>query len=151
MREVFSVKQQNAVDEIIRERVQKGRDVSYSGGLTINPHFKGEGQSPLFKDIYTGLHFLLHHYHQLGTMMGFAIPKVGTDRFFKTWGVKPLVVEGEEMKPTPLPFANQADTILVWGDLENLSDYKKKMGEKYSTLWKDRLEFLVPEETLVAA
>jgi hypothetical protein len=149
--DVFSHDEQSEVDKIISERLRLGRDLSYSGGLTINPKFKGFGQSDFFKDMYSGLHYLLHEDYQLETMMGFATPKVGTDAFFARWGVKPLNVEGLEMKATPLPFANGAESFLVWGDLENLSDYKKEMGLKYRKLWDNRLEFSMNKAQLRAA
>jgi hypothetical protein len=141
--EVFNNHQQLELQKIIFQRITQGRDVSYSGGLTINPKFKGFGLSSLFKDIYTGIHYRIHEHHGYKTMMGFSTPKVGTDVFFKTWGVNPLVVNGSEMKPTALPFANGAESILVWGDLENLSDYKKEMAKKYNDLWDNRLEYLM--------
>lgn len=149
--DVFNQEQQSEVHKIISERVTQGKDISYSGGLTINPKFKGFGQSEFFKDMYSGLHYLLHEENELKTMMGFATPKVGTDAFFARWGVRPLQVAGSEMKATPLPFANGAESILVWGDLENLSAYKREMGMKYKKLWDNRLEYSVNKTQLRAA
>jgi hypothetical protein len=140
---ILNSEQQNELQKIISQRVDKGRDISYSGGLTINPAFKGFGLSSLFKDIYTGLHYLIHEHNQFETMMGFGTPKVGTDAFFRKWGVYPLAVNGVEMQPTPVPFANGTESLLMWADLENLSDYKKEMGVKFKDLWESRKEYLV--------
>ncbi|MCE3013065.1 MAG: hypothetical protein LW878_08345 [Proteobacteria bacterium] len=137
------VDQKRELEKIIHERLLRDKDITYSGGLTINPVFKGFGSSPLFKDIYTGLHYLAHLTFDYSTMMGFALPKVGTDIFFRTWGVKPLEVNGVPMQPTPTPFVNGIDSILVWGDVENLSEYKKDMGKRYGALWEDRIDFSV--------
>ncbi len=140
---ILKTDQEAHLQSIIYERLGKGRDVSYSGGLTINPLFKGFGLSPFFKDIYTGLHYLIHLHHGLETMMGFGTPKVGTDVFFRKWGVYPLTVNGVEMNPTPVPFANGTASLLMWADLENLSEYKKEMGKHYKALWHERKEFSV--------
>lgn len=128
---------------IIETRIQQGKDITYSGGLTINPAFKGFGATPLFKDIYTGLHYLAHTTYGYSTVMGFGAPKVGTDVFFKTWGVRPLEVAGVPMEPTPTPFANGIDSVLVWGDIDLLSDYKKSMAIKFKELWDERLDYSV--------
>ena len=141
--DVLNTDQEAELQKIILDRIGRGRDVTYSGGLTINPLFKGFGLSSLFKDIYTGLHYLIHHHHGLETMMGFGTPKVGTDAFFRKWGVYPLTVNGVEMRPTPVPFANGTESLLMWADLENLSDYKKEMGKLYRALWDERREFSV--------
>ncbi len=141
--DVLRTDQETELQKIINDRVNMGRDLTYSGGLTINPIFKGFGLSSLFKDIYTGLHYLIHQYNGFETMMGFGTPKVGTDSFFRKWGVNPLTVNGVEMSPTPVPFANGTESILMWADLENLSEYKKAMGNQYKSLWDERREFLV--------
>jgi len=136
---------------IIEKRINDGRDITYSGGLTINPIFKGFGKTPFFKDIYTGLHYLAHITYGYSTMMGFGAPKVGTDVFFKTWGVKPLEVNGVPMQPTPTPFANGIDSVLVWGDIEFLSDYKKTMGRKFKSLWDERVDLSCDNRAAEAA
>jgi hypothetical protein len=143
--------QKQELDRIIHSRVEQGKDITYSGGLTINPVFKGFGSSPFFKDVYTGLHYLAHVAYDYSTMMGFALPKVGTDVFFKTWGVKPLEVNGIPMKPTPTPFVNGIDSILVWGDVNQLSDYKISMGSKFRTLWENRLDYSIKQVVPKAA
>lgn len=135
--------QQHALHSIISGRISAGKDVTYSGGFTINPVFKGFGATPLLKDIYTGIHYLAHLSYGYSTVMGFGAPKVGTDVFFKKWGVKPLEVNGVEMEPTPTPFANGIDSVLVWGDIDSLSDYKKDMGARFKDFWDDRTDLSV--------
>jgi hypothetical protein len=142
--------QQSEVEKIISQRVREGKDVSYSGGLTINPNFKGFGLSALLKDMYAGIHYLIHLNNNLRTMMGFGIVKVGTDVFFKTWGVYPLKVNGIEMSPTALPFTNGAESLLMWADLENLSPYKIEMGKRFEKIWNERIEFTLEKRKIAA-
>ena len=61
--------QQKEVEGIISKRVAKGNDLSYSGGLTICPSFKGFGLSTFLKDMYAGIHYLAHLENGLQTMM----------------------------------------------------------------------------------
>ena len=83
MEGVFNPSEMQEVNEIISSRVKDGHNISYSGGWTINPKFKGLGMSPLLRDIYTGIHYQVHQYFNLHTMMGFGAPKVGSLEFFK--------------------------------------------------------------------
>lgn len=141
-----------SMDEIISHRVNQGFDLSYSGGWTINPKFKGLGLSSTLRDIYTGIHYLIHQNFSLNTMMGFGVPKVGSLEFFKKWGVEPLKTsQGREMAPTPIPFGNYVDSVVAWGDLESLSHYKRAMAEKYKTLWDERIEYLMDVQKSKAA
>lgn len=147
----LSEDQRRELKLIIDTRIMQGKDVSYSGGLTIHPAFKGFGATPLFKDIYTGIHYLAHKTYEYSTMMGFGAPKVGTDIFFRSWGVRPLEVNGVPMQAQSTPFANGIDSILFWSDIESLSDYKRSMGEKFKELWEARLDYSVRQVTPKAA
>lgn len=142
--------QQVEVEKIIYERVNSGKDLSYSGGLTINPDYKGLGLSSFFKDMYAGIHYLVHKHQGLQTMMGFGIVKVGTDVFFRTWGVQPLKVNDEEMAPTSLPFTNGAESLLMWADLGDLSPYKLEMGKRFENLWDERIDYSLVGKKIAA-
>lgn len=141
LKSIFESVHWEALKLIIDERVSRGKNISYSGGFTINPLFKALGTTDLLKDIYTGIHYLNHLEQNYSTMMGFGAPRVGTDVFFRKWGVKALQVNGTDVPAVALPFANGLESILMWSDLDQLSQYKKKMGELYKGLWDRRIEF----------
>jgi hypothetical protein len=126
---------------LIESRVHVGKDLSYSGGFTINPQDKGFGKSPLFKDLYTGLHYLAHLHFHLTSVFGFGAVKIGTADFFKTWGVTPLKTSQGEMSPIVVKYGNALESLLLWGDIENVSDYKKRMGTQFKDLWDQRVEY----------
>ena len=142
----------NSMEEIIANRINQGNDLSYSGGWTINPKYKGLGLSNSLKDVYTGMHYHVHQNFSLNTMMGFGVPKVGSLEFFKKWGVEPLKTkQGREMEPTPIPFGNYVESVVAWGDLENLSQYKQAMADKYKSLWDERIEYSMNTQKTSAA
>ncbi|MDH4467092.1 MAG: hypothetical protein QE271_03470 [Bacteriovoracaceae bacterium] len=151
MEGVFNPLEMQEVKKIISTRVNLGQNISYSGGWTINPKFKGLGMSSLLRDIYTGIHYQVHQYFNIHTMMGFGAPKVGSLEFFKKWGVRPLVVEGNEMSPIAMPFCNFTELVMAWGDISDLSDYKKEMGQKYNSIWQNRKEYLLRNNIKVAS
>ena len=89
---LFNQVQKNEVMRIIDQRINLGLDVSYSGGWSVNPIYKGLGKSKNLRDLYTGIHYHVHKQFHLSTMMGFGAPQIGTLDFFKTWGVSPRAV-----------------------------------------------------------
>lgn len=141
LKDILPASLQFELEKIINERANKGSDISYSGGWTINPQYKGLGLSQELRDIYTGIHYNAHLHYNISTMMGFGVPKVGSLEFFKTWGVKPLSANGVDMPPTPIPFGNFVESVIAWGDIDKLSDYKKQMAQKYAYLWEQRIEY----------
>jgi hypothetical protein len=150
LKNVFSPELWLELQKIMTSRISVGKNISYSGGFTINPEFKGRGMSAEFKDIYSGLHYLSHIEEGISTVLGFGAPIVGTDKFFKLWGGDILSVQGQEMKPVKIPFANDLESLLIWKDVNQLSEYKKNMADKYLNLWKERIEYSVKTDALAA-
>gem|GEM_PF-5298988 len=126
------------VTDLVSSRVQNGQDVSYSGGWTINPLYKGRGLSHELRDIYTATHYHLHRHFEIGTITGFGVLSVGTYDFFVTnWGLRPVFESSIK-----LPFTNNLECKMIFGDLDTLAKHKYDMADKYFSLWEERVEYL---------
>jgi hypothetical protein len=134
------------VEKIINKFVKNGHDISYSGGWVVNPKFKGLGLSGEFKEIYTGCHYSIHKYLNLKAMMGVGILDYKTyDFFVDIWGMKDAT--GNAHYFDYLPYVK---CKVIYNKIENVSDYKKEMGEKWRGLWENRVEFTKKKSKIAA-
>lgn len=131
------------LEKIVFDRVNSGKDISYSGGWTVNPKFKGQGMSQMLKDVYAGIHYLIHQHYNLTAVVAFGAQRLGSLEYTKQLGLKPLSLNGKEMPPVYLPYANNLESMIMWEDVSKLSNYSVSMAQKYLYLWESRLDLTI--------
>jgi hypothetical protein len=125
------------LNALVEEYTGNGKDISYTGGWTINPKYKGMGLGSEFKEIYTAMHYHMHIHFNLSLYIGIGVKNFKTDKFFnQVWGSIPLT--GIENK---FSSASYLDCILMYGDLSEAAFQKRSLAKKYNDIWESRLEF----------
>ena len=127
-----------ALQRDVRKRLDRGVDVSYSGGWAIMPGTRrDQAHSRELKDMYTGLHFLAHQELGLASMYGFGAIEQGTYDFaVREWGSRSPVDAD-----ICIPFYNNNRCRAVALDMQHASKHKLAMAEKYRALWEHRSHF----------
>ncbi|MDP7319482.1 MAG: hypothetical protein QF441_02690 [Bacteriovoracaceae bacterium] len=117
-------------------------EITYSGGWTINPKFKGFGLSNEFKEIYTAIHYHVHHSYNLNCLVAIGVVNFKTDEFFdKIWGMTAFTGTAYS-----LPSCPYLKCKFIHLDLAKSAEKKLELAEKYHELWAARQEFIVKEK-----
>jgi hypothetical protein len=132
------------VKQKIDAELKSGSVCSYSGGFTVNrPFIKSQEEVEFLKEVYCACHALIHIDRSIDIAYGFSAPRVGTDKIFSKWGIRPIYHNGGfETKMTP--GINQMG-IPMRIDLKELSEYSLAMMEKHAQLWNLRLDTINKE------
>jgi hypothetical protein len=137
-RGLYSAADFATLERHVHERIKRGLDVSYSGGWAIMPGARrSRRHSEELKNMYTGLHFLVHEAFGLDSMTGFGAVEQGTYDFaVREWGaVSPVAAE------VRVPFYNNDRCRAVSLDMLHASEHKIEMADKYRPLWERRVHF----------
>ena len=136
----------NEIESFIREMKIKNQDFSYSGGWVMNPKYKHRGLSKELRELYTGVHLMLHEQLNLKAMTGVGILEMGTLAFFKdSWGIEEFAIPYLNIKRMP-----NYHIALVYQHLDKVSFFKRKMAKQYRSLWNERTEYKLLQERKVA-
>ncbi len=122
----------------LKNHIKNGNDFSYSGGWTVNPDYKGRGLSTYLKEVYTGIHYLIHRHFNLKAITGIGVLNFNTSEFFKEWwGLKEM--SGSVYNFSSCPYL---DCVFIYNDLDHVSEVKKSLASKYIDLWNAREEYI---------
>ena len=134
----------NKIQSRLEEIYLGYKNITYSGGWTINPKFKGFGKTNELKDIYTGVHYLVNQYLKTDIFMGIGVMNFKTHLFFRNvWGMS-------EMSDEIFNFASCSylDCKFYELNMHEASLHKHRMAKKYKYMWEEAL--LISDENLVA-
>lgn len=113
---------------------------TYSGGFTINREaLSGPQEIEVLKEIYCGIHTLIHQHKRVHTVFGYGSPRLKTDKLFETWGVRKLELDGELPLVAPKAF-NFQEYYPMYVKVSDFSLYARQMAKKYMSLWEQRID-----------
>lgn len=140
MRGHFDDSYYSHVEKLIEGLMSSGKEISYSGGFTVDRDLlESKEEMNTLKEIYCGIHTLLHEDRKVDTLFGFSCPRLHTDTFFDQWGITPVLVNGES--PSGYPDDLHGEEVkCIYSKVSELSFYSKRMADKYRQLWEDRLD-----------
>lgn len=130
-----------AIENTIQDLADQNLDFTYSGGWTMNPDYRGNSETgQILRELYTACHYLLHEKNNYHSFFGFGCPRFKTDKFFKSWGVEVMKNNDQEIGTIYSPNHNGEEILSMHGIIDNMSDWKKAMADKYFSLWNERIE-----------
>lgn len=148
MRGYFEERYFSHVKSMIEDLIEDGKEISYSGGFTIDRSLlEGRQEMSLLKEIYCAIHGLVHLDRGVDTVFGFGCPRLKTDELFEKWGILKISLDGQ----APLGFPkglNGEEVRCMSVRADQLSFFSHKMFQKYKQLWLERHEELIPIGTI---
>ncbi len=134
------------IENFMNEMKLKNHDFSYSGGWVMNPAYKNKGLSKELRELYTGVHLMLHKRLNLKAMTGVGILEMGTLDFFKnSWGVEEFAIPYLNISRMP-----NYHIALVYQHIDKVTFFKKNMAKRYEDIWSQRFEFKLLQEREIA-
>ena len=123
------------INDLLNEFATQGYNIAYSGGWTVNPKYKGNGDMSLFKDMYTGTHYLVNDLLGIDTFMGIGVLNFKTHLFFQEeWGAV-------EMGPQIFNFSScdYLDCKFYYQHMNKVADNKIIQAKKYQGFFDDKI------------
>lgn len=135
------------LERFLSPYIQNNDEFTYSGGWVINPEYKGRGLTKELKEIYTGIHYLVHQELKAKAITAIGLANIGTDKFFdEMWGLSPISGVTHRIRSCP-----GFEIRVISMRLEDAKFYKLQMAKKYLALWNARLELSLDAEDLAKA
>lgn len=131
-----------SIEKLTDSCIKSNKKISYIGGLTINPKYKGHGFTNILKDMYAAVNYYAHITYNYGLMFALVIPGSGSGQMLEQWGNRVLKVNGKNMEPVSIPFANNVKAILSWSNLRKRSLKHNENIKQYHYLWNEKIDFV---------
>ena len=132
-----------ATQAILDRCEEKGIDVSYDSSWTIAPKVRENRELTLeLRNILTSIVTHYHDEYRIPEIMGLGVVKLKTAKLFATWGLHPILFNGEPLPTFTLASLQGAEVVLVHG--MPFSEEAKALAERYSKYWADRLTIAAP-------
>lgn len=131
----------------IKKIHDSGNITSYSGGFTINRELvNSKEEIESLKEIYCGLHTLIHQDRNIHTLYGYGVMRLKTEQMFNQWGITPIDYGTGSRSVTLEGYGNNI-VVPISAKVSELSFYAKKMAKKYTKIWDERSEISETSET----
>lgn len=132
----------NEMERIINECREKGEDLSYDTGWTINPSVREDKDLQMvLKDLANVFAINHHRDYNIPHWVTLGICKVKTDQYFKKMGL----VEISDKATVIHPFLHQAEAKALISLNHQYTDFAYHTAEKYQSLWDNRITVSIEE------
>lgn len=139
VKNVNAVDHISAMDLLIKDCNKSNLDLIYGGSMTIDPDLRGD--EALVSKLWEMM-MASHLNHDLANGFKRAITgaacRFKLQRVFSYMGYEQLKLDGKDLPPIAVPFANNEEVLLFYR--KQLSPAAAALAAKYKYLWDQRLE-----------